>query len=81
MTGRYRMEQDVLEAVRPELPDMVSLRRAIHREPELGLDNPLTRSKIIETLSGLPLDLKLAQSCSGLVATLRGRRPGRRVLL
>jgi hippurate hydrolase len=75
------MDRDVLEAVRSELPEMVSLRRAVHREPELGLDNPLTRSKIIAALSGLPLDLKLAQSCSGLVATLRGKKPGRRVLL
>ena len=28
------------------LPDLVELRRAIHREPELGLQNPKTLAKI-----------------------------------
>ena len=41
------------------LDDLVDLRRAIHREPELGLQNPKTLAKIKDALAGLPLDQAL----------------------
>ncbi len=63
------------------LPSLVELRRAIHREPELGLHNPGTAAKIKAALSGLPLEFREGPSTSGLVATLRGSDNGRTVLL
>ncbi|HMJ93648.1 MAG TPA: M20 family metallopeptidase, partial [Allosphingosinicella sp.] len=63
------------------LPEIVALRRAIHREPELGLRTPKTAAKVREALAGLPLDWREGPSTSGLIATLRGGREGRRVLL
>ena len=66
------------EAGREEL---LSLRRAIHSEPELGLDCPLTREKIEKSLSGLPLAFCHSAKTSGFVAILEGARPGRTVLL
>jgi hippurate hydrolase len=54
------------------LPDLVTLRRAIHQEPELGLHNPKTAARIRESLAGLPLDWREGPSTTGLVATLRG---------
>ena len=64
------------------LDDMVALRRAIHREPEIGLDCPLTRDKIKAALAGLPLEIREGTSTTGLVAILRGGRDnGRTVLL
>src|SRR5919106_3719628 len=69
---------DAAEAGRDEL---LSLRRAIHAEPELGLDCPRTRSKLEEALAGLPLKIRLSEKCSGFVAILDGARPGRTVLL
>lgn len=63
------------------LPAIVELRRAIHREPELGLHNPKTRDKIREALAGLPLEFREGPSTSGLVAILRGPEEGRTVLL
>jgi hippurate hydrolase len=71
----------LLEAARKLQPEVVALRRAIHQEPELGLENPLTRAKVLALLDGLPLDVALHQSSSGVVATLRGAKPGRRILL
>jgi len=35
------------------LPDLVSLRRAIHGEPELGLQNPRTLTKIKAALAAM----------------------------
>jgi amidohydrolase len=63
------------------LPDLIDLRRSIHLEPELGLHNPKTQSKIKAALAGLPLEIREGPSTSGLVATLRGSANGRTVLL
>lgn len=63
------------------LPDLVTLRRAIHVEPELGLHNPKTLAKIKAALNGLPLELCEGPSTTGLVAILRGSDNGRTVLL
>lgn len=76
------MPDDVLLAdARGLAEEIVRLRRAIHAEPELGLHTPRTRDKVREALKGLPLDWREGPSTSGLVGTLRGGRPGRRVLL
>ncbi len=66
------------EAGRDEL---IALRRAIHAEPELGLDTPLTRDKLEAALAGLPLTIRRSEKCSGLIAVLDGASPGRTVLL
>jgi amidohydrolase len=63
------------------LPDLVALRRAIHREPELGLHNPLTRDKILAALDGLPIEWRSGPSTTGLIGILRGPANGRTVLL
>ncbi len=63
------------------LPDLITLRRDIHREPELGLHNPKTLAKIKAALSGLPLEFREGPSTTGLIATLKGPSNGRTVLL
>src|SRR5665213_420594 len=63
------------------LADAVALRRAIHAEPELGLDLPLTTAKVKAALAGLPLEIREGPSTSGLMAILRGPAHGRTVLL
>jgi len=62
-------------------PRLVDLRRRIHEEPELGLETPATRQKILDELADLELEVTLHEETSGIVATLRGGQPGRRVLL
>ncbi len=71
----------LLDAARAIQPDVIDLRRRIHREPELGLSLPATREKVLQVLEQLPLDIHLQENTSGIVATLRGARPGRRILL
>ncbi|HTX50717.1 MAG TPA: M20 family metallopeptidase [Caulobacteraceae bacterium] len=63
------------------LPDAITLRRAIHAEPELGLDLPKTTAKVKAALAGLPLEIREGPSTSGVVAVLRGPANGRTVLL
>ena len=71
----------LLAAAHAVQPEVVSLRRRIHAEPELGLDLPATRAKILEALDGLPLEIALHEGCSGVVATLRGAADGPTLLL
>jgi hippurate hydrolase len=71
----------LLEEAEQLLPELVALRRAIHAEPELGLALPKTREKVLERLEALPLEIETHAKTSGVVATLRGGRPGRAILL
>ena len=72
----------LLDEARAIAGDIVSLRRAIHAEPELGLDTPKTRDKVRAALADLPLAWREAKTTSGLVATLNGGAgAGRTVLL
>jgi amidohydrolase len=61
--------------------DVTKLRRAIHAEPEIGLDLPRTQRKVLDALDGLPLEITLGRSLSSVTAVLRGARPGKTVLL
>lgn len=63
------------------LPELIDIRRSIHREPELGLQNPKTLAKIKAALAGLPLEYREGPSTTGLIAILRGPANGRTVLL
>jgi len=69
------------EAARALLPDAVSLRRRIHRRPELGLELPATQQAVVEALDGLGLEVELGTRTTSVVATLQGGRPGPTILL
>jgi hippurate hydrolase len=62
--------------------ELVTLRRSIHAEPELGLHTPKTCEKVRMALAHLPLDWSDGPSTTGLIATLKGKAgAGRSVLL
>ena len=61
--------------------DLTELRRAIHREPEIGLDLPKTQVKVLGALAGLPLEITCGEALTSVTAVLRGSRPGATVLL
>jgi hippurate hydrolase len=65
--------RDDAEAIAPEL---VRLRRDIHREPEIGLHLPGTQSKILAALEGLPLEISVGTALSSVTAVLRGGGAG-----
>jgi amidohydrolase len=63
------------------LPEVVRLRREIHRRPEIGLTLPHTQSAVIDALDDLDLEITRGKELSSVVAVLEGRSPGRTVLL
>jgi hippurate hydrolase len=76
------LHAELLDQARGFSGSIVSLRRAIHAEPELGLQTPKTRDKVRAALAHLPLTWREGPSTTGAVATLKGGTgPGRRVLL
>ena len=57
-------------------PDLVELRRTLHRDPEVGLDLPRTQRMLLDALEGLPLEITTGESLTSITAVLRGgRRP------
>ena len=66
---------DALTISRRIGPELVDLRRRLHRIPELGLHLPDTQAAVLEALAGLDLEVTLGESLSSVVAVLRGRAP------
>jgi hippurate hydrolase len=62
----------LLEHAQELLPDVVALRRAIHRHPELGLTLPRTQAAVADALGGLPVDVRRGRGLDSVVADLRG---------
>ena len=74
-------QHDWAAAAEAEQPTTLALRRAIHADPELGLDCRRTTAKLKAALADLPLVIRDSQRTSGFVARLDGAKPGRTVLL
>ncbi|QZN86120.1 M20 family metallopeptidase [Cellulomonas sp. C5510] len=79
------LDPAVLTALREEaaaqLPEVVALRHALHRTPELGLHLPRTQALVLEALAPLDLEVVTGTGLTSVVAVLRGGRPGPAVLL
>jgi hippurate hydrolase len=70
VTAAHRVDADVIE-----------LRREIHANPELGLQLPDTQKRILESLTGLGLDITPGEQLTSVVADLDTGREGPTVLL
>src|SRR6476469_5268757 len=75
------LTENLLEDARSIAERITALRRAIHAEPELGLQTPKTLAKVRAELADLPLEWREGPSCTGAVAVLNRGKAGRSVLL
>jgi hippurate hydrolase len=75
------LTEDLLQDARGIADRITALRRAIHAEPELGLETPKTLAKVRAELADLPLEWREGTSCTGAVAVLNSGKQGRSVLL
>lgn len=71
----------LLEQANDVFDDMVALRRDLHEWPEISNHLPRTRERVLQSLEGLPLDITLHETTSGIAAMLTGDKPGPTVLL
>jgi hippurate hydrolase len=71
----------LLAAAQALLPDVVAIRRRIHRHPEIGLDLPRTQAVVVEELAKIGLDGRRGAALSSVIGVVEGGRPGPTVLL
>jgi len=69
------------DEARDILDETVALRRTLHQWPEIGNDLPVTKENVLAALEGLPLQMTLHETTSGIAALLDGGKPGPTVLL
>jgi len=75
------LTEDLLQDARGIADRITALRRAIHAEPELGLETPKTLAKVKAELADVSLEWREGPSCTGAVAVLNAGKQGRSVLL
>src|SRR5215203_3662879 len=73
--------RELLAAAVDLQPDIVALRRRLHRRPEVGLTLPETQRTVLDALAGLPLRITEGRTVSSVTGVLDGGRPGPTVLL
>lgn len=76
-----RIDDALLADARALLPEVVALRRELHRHPEIGLALPATQERVLAALDGLPLEVRTGTSIGSVTALLEGELPGPTILL
>ncbi|MBA2381877.1 MAG: amidohydrolase [Chloroflexi bacterium] len=71
----------LLAAARSIQDDVVAIRRRIHRQPEVGLDLPLTQAVVLDELAKIGIGGRPGTALSSVVAVIEGGKPGPTVLL
>jgi amidohydrolase len=72
---------DLLPAAQQVYDDAVALRRDLHSRPELGLDNPRTKERLLGEIESLGLTIHESPSTSGVTAVIEGGQDGPTMLL
>ncbi|MED1953492.1 amidohydrolase [Brevibacillus centrosporus] len=75
------MKNSLFEKLEALYPELVSLRRDMHMYPELSFQEVDTPRKIADYLTKLGLEVRTGVGGRGVVATLRGGKPGKTVAL
>ena len=82
MTTERALDHSTLLAdARLLLPEVVAIRRRIHRQPEIGINLPITQAVVVEELERLGLKPVLGRKLTSVTALIEGAEPGPTVLL
>ncbi|MGH2511084.1 MAG: M20 metallopeptidase family protein, partial [Candidatus Limnocylindrales bacterium] len=71
----------LLPAAEALMPQIVAIRRRIHRQPERGLALPVTQALVAAELRKLGLEPRLGRATTSVTALIQGAAPGPTVLL
>jgi amidohydrolase len=74
------MDDAALARIKALQPELTAIRRDIHAHPEMGMEEVRTSALVAETLRGWGLQVTEGVGKYGVVATLKGRRPGQRAI-
>ncbi len=81
MTDTTASLAELRAAAEAILPDVIEIRRRIHRYPELGLDLPVTQALVAAELRALGLEPRPGDMTTSVTAVIEGDRPGPTILL
>ncbi len=70
------LDAQVDRAVARFAPEMIEVRHTIHRNPELGYEETATSKLVAERLRAMGLEVRTGIAKTGVVAILKGGRPG-----
>jgi amidohydrolase len=70
----------ILEGLKPYEPELIAIRRDIHRHPETGFEERRTAAIVAEDLRSWGIEVAEGIARTGVVGTLKGARPGQRAI-
>ncbi len=70
----------ILDALKAYEPELIAIRRDIHRHPETAFEETRTAGIVADKLRGWGIDVAEGLAKTGVVGTGRGRRPGQRAI-
>ncbi len=70
----------LMDALKAYEPELIDIRHDIHRHPETGFEEFRTAALVAERLRAWGLDVTEGVGRTGVVATLKGSRPGQRAI-
>ena len=74
------MTHPILDEIAPFKDALTAIRRDIHAHPEMGLEETRTAALVARELRAAGLEVAEGVGGTGVVGTLRGRRPGNRAI-
>ncbi|MES2710977.1 MAG: amidohydrolase, partial [Pseudomonadota bacterium] len=74
------MTRSVIDAVAAWQPELATIRQDIHAHPELGMEEVRTSGLVAEHLRNWGIETTTGVGKLGVVGTIRGTRPGQRVI-
>ncbi|HWT10564.1 MAG TPA: M20 aminoacylase family protein [Roseomonas sp.] len=74
------MTNPVIDGVTAWLPELAAIRQDIHAHPELGMEETRTAALVARELRALGIEVTEGVGKLGVVGTIRGTRPGQRVI-
>jgi amidohydrolase len=81
MTEDTRALPDLLADARALLPELLEVRRRLHRRPEIGLSLPATQAVVVAELERMGLATRTGRAVSSVTAVIEGARPGPTLVL
>lgn len=75
------MNEIIDKLIDKHIEEIIEVRRDIHAHPELGMNEVRTSKLVAEKLKGLGLEVTEGVGGTGVVALLKGKNPGKTILL
>jgi amidohydrolase len=74
------MSNKVIDELKTYEPELIAIRHDIHRHPEIGFEENRTAAIVAEKLRGWGIEVTEGVAKTGVVGTLKGRKPGQRAI-